>query len=332
MKARDRNAGPFSAPTARDTTVCGSPTAPSVHKADVSLTVARAHPPSIRYTAILLQTSYLGVFCARMARMDTRFKAASLASRFGLSVGPQAPESSVRSLIGQMHPRSTQRPLIRLGGDADGGYLVPDDLDGIVGCFSPGVCETSTFEADLLARDIPCCLADASVNAPPISHPRLEFRKKFIGTYNSDEYITMDSWIDSADMPEGDLLLQMDIEGAEWPVLLNISEASLRRFRILVVEFHDIDRILDKTGFRTIANVFERLLQHYVVVHIHPNNWNGIVRKNDIELPRALEITFLRSDRSPAIGCDHAHTFPHPLDVTNCDDRPDIVLPKIWHS
>jgi hypothetical protein len=34
----------------------------------------------------------------------------------------------------------------------------------------------------------------------------------------------------------GDLILQMDIEGAEWPVILNASQEVLTRFRIIVLE------------------------------------------------------------------------------------------------
>ena len=39
--------------------------------------------------------------------------------------------------------------LIRLGNDGDGGYLVPDDLNGIEACFSPGVAGNVNFEKAL---------------------------------------------------------------------------------------------------------------------------------------------------------------------------------------
>ncbi len=57
--------------------------------------------------------------------------------------------------------------LIRVGGDADGGYLIPDDLAGIEACFSPGVDTVATFERDMVARGIPCHLIDASVDGRP---------------------------------------------------------------------------------------------------------------------------------------------------------------------
>ena len=35
--------------------------------------------------------------------------------------------------------RVYQTELVRLGGNNDGGYLLPNDLEGITACFSPGV-------------------------------------------------------------------------------------------------------------------------------------------------------------------------------------------------
>lgn len=59
----------------------------------------------------------------------------------------------------------------------DGGYLIPDDLEGISACFSPGVDDRATFETSLIARGIPCFLADASVDKAPIDGDMIHFTK-----------------------------------------------------------------------------------------------------------------------------------------------------------
>ena len=86
----------------------------------------------------------------------------------GFSVAMQSDSHAVRDLIARLHPVATEHPLIRAGSDGDGGYLIPDDLTGIAACFSPGVDNRATFESALIARGIPCFLADASVNDAPI--------------------------------------------------------------------------------------------------------------------------------------------------------------------
>lgn len=72
----------------------------------------------------------------------------------------------------------------------------------------------------------------------------MSFEKRFLGSYDSDIHTTLGSWV--ARHPEagpGDLLLQMDIEGAEYDVIPNVEPSLLRRFRILVIEFHKLDWI-----------------------------------------------------------------------------------------
>ena len=96
------------------------------------------------------------------------------------------------AFVSRLHPVITDKELVRIGGDFDGGYLVPDDLDGIVACFSPGVDVTATFEEALLERGIPCFLADASVDAPPIEHPLIDFERKFLGVVNDEVTTTLE--------------------------------------------------------------------------------------------------------------------------------------------
>lgn len=55
-----------------------------------------------------------------------------------------------------------------MGGDSDGGYLLPEDISNIDFCFSPGVDQYAYFESDLISRGIKCYLSDNSVDNPPI--------------------------------------------------------------------------------------------------------------------------------------------------------------------
>ena len=54
--------------------------------------------------------------------------------------------------------------LVRIGSNSDGGYLIPDTLDQIEFCFSPGVGETSSFEDHLKKFNIKSFLADGTIN------------------------------------------------------------------------------------------------------------------------------------------------------------------------
>lgn len=246
----------------------------------------------------------------------------------GVTVALQADQKSVHALVGRLHPLLTEHPLIRLGCEGDGGYLVPDDLDGIAACFSPGVDNRATFETSLIGRGIPCYLADGSVDGAPIESDKVHFCKKYLGVISDNMTITLDDWVNVNEPGNSDLILQMDIEGAEWPVLLNVSGNTLRRFRIIVVELHDLERMMDKHAFLIIKATFDRLLQDFYIVHNHPNNYGRTVRYRSLVIPRVLEMTLIRKDR--VRSTEYARKFPHPLDAKNDVNQPDLPLPPPW--
>ena len=95
--------------------------------------------------------------------------------------------------------------------------------------------------------------ADASVDSARSKVIWVRFSKKFIGVIGNETTITLDDWVAINAPGADDLILQMDIEGTEWSVLLNVSRATLLRFRILVIEFHDLERLMDKHAFTIIA-------------------------------------------------------------------------------
>ena len=147
-----------------------------------------------------------------------------------------------------VQPVATNHPLIRLGCEGDGGYLVPDDLEGIAACFSPGVSTVADFELSLAERGIPCYLADYSVDQAPVQHPLISFEKKFLGLENNEVFTTLDAWMAKHAPNKTDFLLQMDIEGAEYDVLFDVSEETLQKCRVLVIEFHH--RLMYTTNLR----------------------------------------------------------------------------------
>jgi hypothetical protein len=69
-------------------------------------------------------------------------------------------KNSLESLLHKLYPMSTDKELIRLGPEGDGGYLVPDDLAEIEACFSPGVSVISGFEKACADLGIKVFLAD----------------------------------------------------------------------------------------------------------------------------------------------------------------------------
>lgn len=238
------------------------------------------------------------------------------------------PVEEIRGLLRDLAPIHPGIDLIRLGPDGDGGYLVPDDLDGIEACFSPGVSHTSGFERDCAERGMQVFLADASVAGPAEPHPRFHFTPKHVGAVAGERRMTMEEWVGVALPAErGDLMLQMDIEGDEYEVLLSMPQSLLARFRVIVVELHELDHLWNRRLFRFVAAAMRKVVSGHACVHIHPNNSCACFSMNGVEIPPVAEFTFLRTDRVRARTA--ARSFPHPLDRPNTDGS-DVPLPDCW--
>ena len=129
---------------------------------------------------------------------------------------------------------------------------------------------------------------------------------------------------------KGDLMLQMDIEGWEYFAFLNISNELLNRFRIIVVEFHNLQNLWVPSFYDQANAVFSKILETHSCVHIHPNNDSPIHSYNGVDIPPLAEFTFYRNDTIQHNG--YVSEFPNPLDRDNVADKPSIYLPKQWYS
>ena len=66
----------------------------------------------------------------------------------------------------------------------------------------------------------------------------------------------------------------------EYETILSLSKKNLDNFRIIIVEFHNLREIKNKFFFKIVIATFEKLLENFIICHIHPNNSCGINSSN----------------------------------------------------
>jgi hypothetical protein len=235
----------------------------------------------------------------------------------------------ISELLQQIWPVRTEHELVRIGGATcnDGAYLLPDDLVGIDRVSSPGVASSVEFEKHFLAQGIPCELIDGSIDAAPESHDLITFQKKWLSTETLGDSISLTDWVQDRSLPNDELLLQMDIEGAEFECLLTTDRLILNRFRIIVLELHELTSALLQSNSRLFIILMRKLLMTHVVVHAHANNCCLPAKRGNLIWPNVLELTLLRRDRISHIS--------GPADLPHALDRDNTNLASInlvWHS
>jgi hypothetical protein len=240
----------------------------------------------------------------------------------------------VIALINHMKPIKSAQPLKRFGPKGDGGYLAPDDFDGVSACFSPGVSDVAGFELEFANKGITCFLIDASVEKAPIEHEHIHFEPLFLGAKSDGlKLISLEDWVNEKAPGNSDLVLQIDIEGAEYEALLSATADLLKRFRVIVMELHDLEFLMSN---KYSAIGFESFLTHlkqvFEVVHIHPNNNRRPVSLHGVEIPPVIEITLVRKDRVSINDSAVGAKLPHILDSDNSPRRKHLEFSSEWEN
>tara|TARA_Y100000590_G_scaffold69375_1_gene75715 strand:+ start:1050 stop:1850 length:801 start_codon:yes stop_codon:yes gene_type:complete len=244
----------------------------------------------------------------------------------------QIDSKKIKNLIKLFKPYNTNVDLIRLGSQHDGGYLIPNIIDNIKFCFSPGVGKSSNFEKNLEKFNIKSFLADNTVSGPATKLKKFNFIKKNIKSFNDKNKININDWILSK-IKKNQIkqsIFQIDIEGHEHEIIFSIREEILSEIKILIIEFHGLELIGNIYFYTILKSTLEKINLYFTPVHIHPNNCCGIHEIGKIKTPSALEVTFLNNKfiRSKST----IKNLPHKLDKKNIKNKKDIFLDKHWYQ
>ncbi|MCL2745014.1 MAG: hypothetical protein FWE67_14315, partial [Planctomycetaceae bacterium] len=166
---------------------------------------------------------------------------------------------------------------------------------------------------------------DGTIEAPPQTHPKIHFNRfNITGSNPKENEKTAAQIINENGHQHKDLILQCDIEGAEWEMFGTMSEEDMNLFSQIIVEFHGL---MNLNRFDYFVSVIEKINRTHQAYHVHANNCGGaVVLKGMILLPDVWEISYARRKDYEFIPC--TETFPTPLDAANISSMPDIFLGK----
>lgn len=264
-----------------------------------------------------------------MKRLLLNAGSSILARLFKVAVLEGVSGDSVEQLIHNLRPRWSPDELIRIGGDRDGGYLVPADINTYDFLVSPGVGQSYDFDKYFIDRQIDSVLIDPTVELPSVAH--LIHLKSYLGGYSSerDGTISLESILERYGSGKSRAILQMDIEGAEYGVIASALDSTISAFGMIVIEFHHVSGLCYRGMYPIIANAFNRLLKYHFVAHIHVNNSARVVPYRGLYIPETMEFTFVNREQY-ALNDAPKFKSPHRLDISCIDGVPDVAVPKCW--
>ncbi|GHT35611.1 hypothetical protein FACS189427_05270 [Planctomycetales bacterium] len=216
----------------------------------------------------------------------------------------------------------------RIGGERDGGYVMlaldyANQKDTVA--YSFGVSDASPWDLKFAQYGIDTFQYDGTIEKPPQTHPNLHFNRfNIAGRSPKENERTVSQIISENGHQQKNIILQCDIEGAEWEMFEIMNEEEMNCFGQIIVEFHGL---IDMNRFNYFVSVLDKINRTHQVYHIHANNCGSCVVLNKmILLPDVWEISYVRRKDYVFIPC--TETFPTQLDAANFPNRPDIFLGK----
>lgn len=214
--------------------------------------------------------------------------------------------------------------FVRVGNERDGGYVMLDrGLQNSV-AYSFGISEDVSWDQDMVDRGCEIYQFDHTINGLPYDNLHFHWKKLGISSNTEGDFISVPDIIkENGHQGNDDIILKMDIEGAEWDVFESLDVDCLSKFKQIVVELHSF--VTGHTShLERVVPILEKLNQTHQSVHIHANNygWLGII--GGVMLPDVFELTYVRRADHQFAPC--TREFPTPLDRACRGDAPDYFL------
>ena len=210
----------------------------------------------------------------------------------------------------------------RYGVDSDGGYVIAD-LDGGYDCYiSAGISSEESFSRDFINnyKTANNYGFDGTICDYPYHYTRnINFIRKNINSFNDDNNSNLSFLTEKYD----NIFLKMDIEGGEYPWLLQIDESQLNKFKQIVIEFHGITDNGWGFNYSDKVKCLEKLSMTHYIIHAHGNNF-GPVRNN---IPDVVEITYVNKKYFSSVPQVNKQKLPiDNLDFPNNISEKDINM------
>jgi hypothetical protein len=298
--------------------------------------LAAYQPGSSETTPTMLELVHLGQGLVGL-RAEGRFLCAEVDGRLSLSRGVcshwESFQLSEPRSVNIFNALALLRPYdilgfrkTRIGRQGDGGYVLLDDFDTVSAIYSVGIGDEVSFDLDFATRGKEIFIFDHTVDKPPLTHPNFFFFRRGIGATNggSASLYTLEHEMRLGHAGRSDLLLKMDVEGAEFEIFSAMSRETLQRFRQIILEIHGLSRLSDPAYRAMFVNAISNINGVFTLIHAHANNSRPICVIDGYVVADILELSYVRSDLVQRVPSKTI--YPTVFDFTNWPLQPDHLL------
>lgn len=195
--------------------------------------------------------------------------------------------------------RVKDKSYVRIGGGNDGSYVMLDDFMTSKGiAYSFGIGDDVSWDLHMAELGYDIYMYDHTIPTLPKKNENFHFFKLGIADSNEktrEDLKSLEYFLElNQHNKEKDMILKMDVEGAEWGFLINVEQNTLLKFDQIVLELH---RLLNVENTDKIVNALKKLSETHQLVHLHGNNSLQVKNINGCLFVEAVEALFVRKDK-----------------------------------
>lgn len=236
--------------------------------------------------------------------------------------------NQILNLVSLLMPYNIYQSKLRLGSNRDGGYVITDHILNQSGClFTYGVGDNIDFELDFIKlTNKKCKLFDHTINGSfidnyvSITNGLLSFYNEGLGNDNNCK--SFEHHYKQLQINE-EVLLKIDVEGCEYDYFETADIDFIKNTcNCILLEIHNIEDLQTQSRLITIL---QKINKHFMIFHIHGNNYSTTFKYKNFEIPNALELSFINKKyvQSYEKYKDYSLTY---LDFPNDSNQKDLSL------
>jgi hypothetical protein len=225
-------------------------------------------------------------------------------------------------------PFDIDKPKIRLGPPADGGYVFVEDISPDQAIVSYGISTEYSFDAEMADKGHDVYMFDHTIPGIDATSKRMHFFREGVAGSSDPaaSLYTIEDHLARHAIPGDRLILKMDVEGAEFAALSAVPDRVLERFEQIVLEVHGLHRMADFAYRETFCTVFRKLNRLFTLFHVHANNFdgpNGLHIVSGLPVSSLLELSYVRTN---TVKPSPSRTlYPTPLDYPNVGHKDKLL-------
>jgi hypothetical protein len=163
---------------------------------------------------------------------------------------------------------------ILIGRKSDGCYVLLDDFENIKIAYSFGIANMIQFDDELAKRGIDVYMYDHTISSLPYNNSKFHWSKIGICASNErtqDLKTLEDLMKENGHISEKNMILKIDVEGAEWNSLNELNEDILRQFKYIAIEYHFIEPSKEELYYNVIKKIHRSHQAFYLRCHGREN-------------------------------------------------------------